>query len=306
MDEVDRAVRAQVPPEQLRQRLELARTLADSPATLEQSGSGWGALEVRRRAVQGEAAFPAGFDFPTKALGSQQAPWLALLDGLDFPEQDTQSAPPSYLVDPVWLALLEHQVTRYPVSWMVWLLLGVARLENGQPDTARAAWEASLLAMDNAWAMRNLAVLDEREGQTGAALRHYHRAQSLLSSPVPALTEEYLATLIQAGDWKAAATCVRDLTPVERQRDRILLLSAHVQLEMDELGIVEETLHHDFAVIREGETVLSQLWFGLYARKLAAQSGRQWQDVTAQEVQVTFPLPVRLNFIMNTASHSKG
>ncbi|MGN6744218.1 MAG: DUF5107 domain-containing protein, partial [Amnibacterium sp.] len=76
------------------------RDRAPGPAIV--AGSGWGALEHRRRAAAGEpGADDPGAPFDPAALGDDQRPWLALLDSGRFPGAD------SFVAGPGWAALLE-------------------------------------------------------------------------------------------------------------------------------------------------------------------------------------------------------
>ena len=145
---------------------ELARTAAmaaRAPATVERRGAGWGTLERRRRVRAGEKPFcDAALVFDDAALGADQAPWVALLEEGALPRRPPGEEPGAWLVQPEWRALLETSArTADGDHWLTWLHLGVMRWQAGDDAGARAAWSAPR-AGALAWALRNLAVLEQR------------------------------------------------------------------------------------------------------------------------------------------------
>src|SRR6185437_7922820 len=79
-----------------------------APAEILQSGSGWGAMERRRREKAGlKALASAGLPFSDDTLGAEQEPWLHLLDDGALPPADASQLPVSYMTQPAWLAMLE-------------------------------------------------------------------------------------------------------------------------------------------------------------------------------------------------------
>jgi hypothetical protein len=94
---VDTALKRQLPSRELA-RIEMeGKSLADHPAqAILHEGSGWGALELRRRARQrGLPAIPPAFVFPDSTLGPEQQQWLRLLDEGRLEAQDPAAVPAS-------------------------------------------------------------------------------------------------------------------------------------------------------------------------------------------------------------------
>ena len=79
-----------------------------------------------------------------------------------------------------------------------------------------------------------------------------------------------------------------------RQHERIVLMAAFSALEMGRLSEVEPAFHRHYVGIREGETTLSELWFGYYEKKLAA--GKPIEETLRNYVRKEFPLPAHLTF----------
>jgi hypothetical protein len=71
-------------------------------------------------------------------------------------------------------------------------------------------------------------------------------------------------------------------------------------MALDDLDAVEKVLQRDYAIIREGEIVLSDLWFELKARRFAAQTGEPLNDVLRMKVKALYPPPARIDFRMSS------
>lgn len=326
---VDQAVKQQLPPEQLARIEQECRALADQPpGELLQAGTGWGALERERRARDPRAtAIPSAFGFPASTLGPEQAPWLALLRDGALAEPPAGELPGAWMVRPEWRALLEARLLD-PAgpSWYAWLHVGVMRLEAFDEAGAAEAWRESLRLRPSAWAERNLAVLALRQGEPADALAHYAAAwelanslddrrpttddmaltaqlsvaasNSLQGSSLAALAEEYLRALCAAGRYDQALAAYNRLPAADQARDRVQILRGQIALGLGDLDTLEAVLGREYAIVREGETALTDLWAELWARRHAAATGRPPDDALRAEAARLHPPPARIDFRM--------
>lgn len=271
-------------------------------------GSGWGALERRRLAVQGQPdRIPPELVFDN--LGPDQEPWLALLETGTLPARDPASDPGHWMVQPAWRALLERNVNSH---WLTWLHLGVMRLEAGERDEARAAWRKSLELQRNGWALRNLAML-ETWGQPGEQLAVHSqgvspeaalRACELLRDAwdagprLPALAVEYARMLLEAGRHDRLREFTAGLPGEIRANERIRLLAARAALQVGAWRELESLFGGEFATIREGEVTLTELWYAFHAQRLAATEKIPLDDALRQRVRREFPAPRHIDFRM--------
>ncbi|WP_328608815.1 DUF5107 domain-containing protein [Amycolatopsis sp. NBC_00345] len=233
-------------------------TVADvQPESLLHQGSGWGALEVHRTM----AGLP-GTPFPASAMGPEQEPWRALLDGQP-PSGSPSAVPPPTLVGPAWADLLEHA----PENWLTWYHRGVARWAAGDHDGARSAWRSSLAAAENPWALRNLAVAsaDQRE-----AAELYERALQLAPDLLP-LAIEAITAQLDAELPKRAAVLLEAWNG--ETSGRLLFLTARTRLALGDAAGARAVFEAGFEVpnIREGETSLSDTWAAVTATPLPAE-----------------------------------
>ena len=263
-----------------------------------QQGSGWGALERRRLATSGaEDRIPAALWFGEETLGPEQEPWLALLERGEVPTADPQQEPGAWLVQPEWEALLVERMEHGGGSerWLAWLHRGNMRREALDFAGAREAWEQSLRERRNGWALRNLAVLESEEGRPEAALTLWRQAWD--EGPCPeGLAVEYARALVQAGRYADVLSFVAELSPELADHERIVLLQANAALRVGRLELVEPAFSREFATMREGETTLSDLWFGYHEQKLAAAAGVEVDEELRKRVRRELPPPHHLDF----------
>jgi hypothetical protein len=298
---VDAALRQELTPASLSDihRTCVART-DTAPAELLSLGLGWGALENRRRAAQCEPAFPAAFGFPNSTLQAEQQPWLGLLEQGRLSEPEPSQPPGAWLIQPEWRALLEQSL-KTPANrhWAAWLHLGVMKADAFDDAGAAEAWEESVRCRPSAWAWRNLGALAMRQGAPAAALPHYQKAWELASAgqaPDISFATENLSALHAANQHEVAWAFYQRL-PREMQATGVVrLLAAKAALARDDLAFVEQALAGEFASIREGARDLSDLWFGLQAKREAARSNRPLDAALLREVKRTCPPPTPIDF----------
>lgn len=285
---------------------ELARgeALAEQPPLeILHRGSGWGALERKRRAAAGAPPFCGpGLLFDDESLAEPQAFWLDLLARRPG-AVGQDGAPRGYLAQPEWRALLEQAVgAERADDWQAWLHLGVMRHWAGDRAGGREAWQRSLAcapAVDQVWPLRNLAALAREEGMPDRAAESYVAACRLAPALLP-LAVECGRALLQAGragDWLAL---LPELASAVRESGRVRLLEAQAALETGDLDRVEAILAARPVVedLREGEVALSHLWFAMHEQRLSRAENLPLDDALRARVRRDFPVPSDIDFRM--------
>ena len=274
-------------------------------------GSGWGALERRRLSVQNHPdRIPS--ELPFGETGIEQAPWVALLEKGSLPETSPEKDPGQAMVQDEWRALLEQSLATQKGNWLDWLNLGNMRLEALDRAGARAAWQKSLQHRRNAWALRNLAVV-EGSGDANWQFGWHIRAVSERPTPhavdlmrqawetgpkIAPLAVEYALMLLQTEQYNALRELVRSLDDATKKNERIRILSAKAALELGEFNEVEQLFDQDFATIREGELTLSEIWFEFHERRIAAAEKIKIDENLRERVRKEFPPPRKIDFRM--------
>jgi hypothetical protein len=306
-DELERAL----PQEWMEAELAGSAGMADrAPAEILHHGSGWGALENRRRRAAGQPPFASeaipfpdesithAIPFPDESITHEQMPWLALLERGTLPRRPASAEPGSFMVRPGWRDLLEASVTRPEGShWLSWYHLGVMRFRAGDVPGARAAWARSLAIEPTAWATRDLAVLAREAGDDQLAADQWLAAARMAPDVAP-LAIECCNALLRAHRPAELIRFAASLPPAVRGKGRIRLLHALASLDQDDLDTVARYFDGDvdIANIREKETVLSDLWFGWHAKRLARERGVALTDDLRRSARKEFPPPRRFDF----------
>ncbi len=299
---VDGMLRKDMPAGKLLHIESTCRELADTPPTeILSHGSGWGALELERRASFADAVpVPASFVFPASSMGVEQAKWLHLLKYGCLNEQSPALAPGEWMVQKEFSTLLEKSLTKEANrNWFSLLHLGVMRMENFDDLGAKSAWQELIQKNPSAWAYRNLAVLATINGNRSDALVCFEHAWELNAPSVQytlALAQEYLQALCADRRYLQAEQTYAKLPRELQWSDRIQILHARIALELGDLDPVDKILRHEFAVIREGETELTDIWFELIYRRYVASNDLPLDEKTRQEIRLSHQPPLHIDF----------
>ncbi len=292
--------------------LELARgaEMADRvPEEIIQQGSGWGALEGKRRVKLGQAPFCSpSLVFGDESLGDAQTPWLELLRTGTFPCGEADMPPAGCVVGPEWRALLEQAAAQGPSShWLAWLHLGVMRYHDGDMPGARSAWETSLADRLSVWALRNLAVLARQEKQIDRSVKLYLQAVRMQPNCL-ALVIECGQLLVDAKKPAIWIALLAELPKVIRAAGRVRLMEGRAALALDDLETVEQLLMEspELCDMREGEQSLCDLWFGLHERRLSLKENLPVDDALRARVRREFPPPARIDYRMGPEPDQYG
>jgi hypothetical protein len=291
-----------IPRAELDAEFERGAEFADEPPVeMLQRGSGWGALERRRREASGEPAFcSTGLVFDDESLGEEQSPWISLLQDGAFPASKPDAAPHGFVVSAEWHDLLERAIEAgHGANWLAWLHLGVMRHYAGDRDGARRAWERSLEQAKTPWATRNLAILAQEEGNLDVAAELLVAACRMLPSLLP-LAVECGRSLIDANRSHEWLDLLVELPQPIRSEGRIRLLEAQAALAAGDLQPAERFFADRVTVadLREGENTLSDLWFDFHERRLSAAENVPIDDALRSRVRQEFAVPEELDFRM--------
>lgn len=269
-------------------------------------GSPWGWLEQQRRAEteldsRGIARdIPYGFDFsvPTGENMDLVEDWSTLLHEGGLPERDVNEIPRSWMVQEEWYSLLESSLRcGNSDCWNAYMHLGIMLYERGMEDEAVEAWHASVQLKPSAWVFRNLAVAMKHKGKTAEAADYMEQAYNVSQSfPDKAFAEEYLNLLIESRRYEDAWRFYHTLPDEYAKSDRIQIIVGAAALELGEDEFINRLFLQEFAVIREGELLIIELWYNYQARKLAAERSEPLGAQHLADAKLNFPPPNNIDF----------
>lgn len=271
---------------------------ADSAVTASRiisSGSGWGALEELSRGEKiSSLTFPPIND-------PEIAPWLQLLTEGTFPCPAPSEEPVSYMRDAVWASRLQALPEQ---SWYSLLQLGVILYANGDLDGAKTAWEDSLKQCESPWAYRNLAMLYKNEYGDTEKAKDLLLSAFALKKDCRALCVEIAALLTDIGEDEQWLSLYETLPAELQAKGRLRLYRAIALIHTDRLSEAASIIHKDFVMpdIKEGELSVSAVWFELYRRLYAKETGTAYDPRNQELIRAAdekYPLPRALDFRMH-------
>lgn len=272
------------------------------PEELLQRGSGWGALEQKRRAISEEP--PMCSDdllFDDASLGDEQLPWFSLLEEGSFHEEDTHIPPKGFIVGGEWQSLLELAVQeKENNNWTAWFHLGIMRYHAGDYKGALQAWTHSLDCEWTPWTARNLGALAWIEGRLDDAAELFIQACKASPTLIP-LLNECGACFIEAGKADEWLDLLDSLPVSVKHSGRTRLIEAQASLEVGDLKTVELFFDERVVVadLREGDNSLTDLWFAYQTKKLMGIEGISLDDALHDRVRSEYPVPKEYDFRMS-------
>ncbi|WP_227013998.1 DUF5107 domain-containing protein [Paenibacillus psychroresistens] len=270
------------------------------PESILHKGSGWGELERIRREQAGERDIPQGILFTDESLGAEQLPWIALMQEGSLPESAVGDIPASWMVQKEWTRLLQMSLKNPDnQNWAAYMHYGVMLYEQELEAEAVDAWETSIKLQPSTWVYRNLAEVMKQRGQREEALACLEQAYNLTNGfPDRAFAEEYLNLIMLGKDYSKAWEVYESLSVQDARCDRIQIIVGKAALELGKYEFVNSLFNKEFAVIREGEVLIIELWFSYQARKLAESRNTSVTQQLIEEAKVMFPPPVNIDFRM--------
>lgn len=259
-------------------------------------GHGWGALEAHRRSRFSEPSIPEQMDFSLEG-NDQEAVWEALLEGKALPVLKQQELPVSWIVSPAWRPLLEKAVQTEKNNPAALVYLGVLEYENENYEKACKLWQQANMIYSTVIAMRCLAVAQERSENIAGAIDYMKQASALEgSAPSVYITQELLALLCKAGCYKEMWEFYCRLPKEVADDERLVIQVSPAALEMGAEDFLERAYQRHFAVIREGENQMCEVWFRHQAIKQARAEGRADIDSLTQQMRQTRTPPKTIDY----------
>jgi len=288
-------VKTQVPDDALRQKDAWLREQANTPVDeILQPGSAWGMLFEK---MAGSKISPGlAFD----ASPTTEEPWAELLELGAFSKRTLNRNPEAWAVSDIWISALEESSAKFGATWLHELFLGVAKLDAGNIDAARRHFEQSQQLNDSYLTNRHLASINHQTGDLAAAEDFYLKAWDQ-SNQAMHLAVEICQFFQKERLLPSLEKFFSQLPDRVFQHERIQLAVGEIALEKGQFDKLREILDKDFSTIREGETLLTDLWFALHMKEAAARKGGALTKAERVEVVAQNPPPYKIDFRMVNA-----
>ena len=280
------------------------------------TGSGFGNLEIKRMAKDGDGVAPESMLFPESTVGKNEEPWLGLLNDGRIPEQDGRYPTISFMISEKWLPKMEAALDKS--GWFGYYQYGIAVYEGTDntvyaskacPDEdvarrasiAEAAWQRSVEIKPTYYAYRALGRLEIQRENNDKALEYYKKAIATEGAFDDfALSNEYINLLISMGMYGEAWRFFEALPENIKAVDRVRISISLAAVKLDRSDFLEEFFGEEHYGIREGENTLTDAWFEHEARKMAKERGITPEgdalEALIDEAWETLMPPIHLDF----------
>jgi len=229
--------------------------------------SGMGFARVEQRLL-GQEFSTAGLSLSGMRLGVKEQPWMALASGKALPCPEPDEAPVSYQIGTKWEQALTASIEDGGSDhWYGHYQLGVMRAARRDDVGAREAFERSLSCARNPWALRCLAILEHREGKPEKAADLL--CEAVERKPICPLVVEALQELADTEQYQRMDTLLSGLPAGMRRLGRIKTFEITMLIRTGRYEEAQTMLEEPIELtdVREGNALLTDLWFELMARR---------------------------------------
>ncbi|MBQ0104809.1 MAG: DUF5107 domain-containing protein [Armatimonadetes bacterium] len=274
------------------------------------TGQGWGALENYRAKITGKkSAIPSDFAFMESDMTEKQAMWKEFLEtGILKAPASTTEAPGEYMIQEEWLPLVQKAAEK-DNNWFVNFHLGVFYMERLNYSCAEGYFQISNSLCENPWATYSLAVIAKNRDNKDKYFELLEKAYKL--NPLcPQLLHELCHDLYEDERFDKLNELIVNMDPSLLEFERIKLDAIKNALKQNDFDTIDKYINYDFATNREGEILLSEIWFEMMARKRAIKAGAEFKPEMVEEFIALHDedkceewekLPYRFNFRMAKA-----
>ncbi|MFA6890528.1 MAG: DUF5107 domain-containing protein [Sphaerochaetaceae bacterium] len=248
-------------------------------------GNGWAYLEKTVCKEEPDVVYRVR----REDVPSSLSPWLRLAEEGKAPAYDPLRLPP--VIGQPWMELLKRSEGE-PMSLSYWG--GIMLAETGKDAEALELFQLVHKHMHDAYSARNIARILLREGKKVEALLWYQAATySNGYGDDPAITEEYVALLLETKEW-TTAHAILSVLPAKLATNRIRMQKAVLASHERNSSLLVRLIAEGFPNIREGENLYKELWISLLYMRVAPHERRTTERT--RQLLAEHPLPDSLSF----------
>ncbi|NLB90430.1 MAG: DUF5107 domain-containing protein, partial [Clostridiales bacterium] len=256
-------------------------------------GMGFAKVE---KALLKEAFQTAGLTLEGMRIGVQENPWWILAKTGALPCPDPLKEPTSYQIEKHWEKALQEAIqSKKSDHWFARYQLGVVYAAQGENKIARKEFLHSIDHVVNPWALRCLGVLEMREGNMDLYANYLQQAAKM--KPIPPLIIETLEALAKTEQYDEILALISTLPLRIKTLERVRVSKILALIRTKQFSLAQSLLEEPFALadIREGDRMLTDLWFELQAY---LRYGNK-EEKTMKKVHEQLTPPKHLDFRMS-------
>lgn len=238
----------------------------------------------------------SGLSLSAMKSGADEEFWLQLAQNKSLSCPSPLSAPRSYAIGIQWEVALRRALEK-PENrhWYAYYQLGVICYASNKPDDAHSAFLSSYHASSNPWALRCLALI-QAQTDPSQAVEMLCKAASMVQC-LP-LYLEALGMLHQTKQYKRIIGFIKNLPRQATGSGRVKTFLISALMRTGQHKEAGKLLNGSIVLtdVREGDTLLSELWFELKALELYGNATLSSLDL----VRKTLIPPAHLDFRMKS------
>jgi len=245
-------------------------------------GSGWAALENKLREKNGRPRMAAHLDFGE--IGDEQADWEKLMNEGKFLCHDPKISPVSWMLQGDWTRLMEAACEESDKdNWYAYLQLGMTYVADGRLNDGWHILAKSYEMKPSAWALYGQSIVKKVIGDRENCALLIRDAAKMLPNDI-SLAKEAMECLIAAEMYEEAMHLSDSMPEKVRANGRVRLYKTLAHIHLGDIEVAEAVLNENGGLIlpdiREGETIITELWFLIEEAK-AKRDGREFDRNTA-------------------------
>lgn len=265
------------------------------------TGSGWGALENKIRAVKGKEKVSKICAYPETSFGKEEKPWLYLLENGVFPDMLPSEEPTSYMTSELFADLLKKAAeTKSESRFYALMQLAVYEYAKGDVESCAYHLEESIKAKESPWASRNLAMIYLNEKDDPETAKKLIRRAIKLKNDCVSLDINAAKILVMNGEAKEYLKLYEAFPDFVKQNGRMIYYKAKALLDIGNIEAAANIITKDFVLsdIQEGEISVSDLWESIYFEKVKKETGLTNEEEIRKISASKYPVPYELDFRM--------
>ena len=269
--------------------------------SIEQYGSGWGVVKNKENELNGLPAISKFLEFSKESMGAEESYFFDLLEKGEFPCPSVEEEPVSYCYSKTLKETLEKYIQTNTKNWFALYHLGVMEYALGDISKAQKCWEASLAVENNAWALRNIAMLYRNEYNEFEKATGYMMQAFSLQPLHRNIVQDTLETLMKAQKYEECINTFNGLNEELKQIGKLQYCKAYALTKLKRFEEAKAIVNPEFSMddIKEGDISIADLWYELYGAILRKEGKISDGEDIEKAVEKYYPLG-DLDFRMHT------
>ena len=212
-------------------------------------------------------------------VGEEQADWVSLLNDKKYLSHKAKESPVSWMLQPEWTRIMEAAENETDKdNWYATLQLGMSYIAEGRLNDGWIELEKSEKLCPSPWALYGKSVVKKVIGDMDNASILIKEAAEMLPHDI-SLAKEAMEMIVAAGKHAEALELYGAMPAEVRANGRVRLYATMAHIHLGHIEEAETVLNENGGLIlpdiREGETIITELWFLIEEAK-SKRDGREF------------------------------